>query len=126
MKTIYDYKTIESAPCYTFGATEKLGMALTLHTADGDVALEYIKDKMRFYLDQKCCAIAKVEDAVSMIISLKNWHKQFPNSNDLPKSGAMYNIGLILGGGCNANCVVELKGNDDYNFGRSIGLKSNK
>ena len=119
MSSIYNYETIEKGGCYEFGVTPKLGMGIIIHTTDGDVNLEYIKSKIRFYLDQECCAITDLETATALMVMIKNWHKQWL-STDLPtKYEVMYNIGLVLGSGCKPH-TVEIKGNDGFNDGRNL------
>ena len=117
---IYDYEKIETGSCYDFSATQKLGACLTIHAKEGDVELEYITHKMRFFLNDECCAIATPDKAAAILVVIKNWHKQWP-STDLPcKYEVIYNIGLVLGKGCDK--TVELKDNVSFNTGIKNGI----
>lgn len=113
---IYDYNKVKSGSCCEIGNDCLNNLCLTIHTKEGDVDLEYIKHKLRFFLDGELCAVASVEDAAAIVTSLYQWHNQWPAYNPPSKVEASFNIGLVLSGLGTVHTNVVCN-NQGYNAG---------
>lgn len=94
---------VEKGACYTFTVTTNVNAKLVLHTAEGDIDIEYsVKNKTLNVngsgcpCSPTCVTDCSVETATIIMVELKNWHKQFPAPHTLPAIGAMYNIMLVI------------------------------